>query len=198
MQGVHAGLKRHRNLPSPLGRVATDIAATARLLCIDEFIVGDVADAMVLATLLDALFAQGVTLVATSNLPPSALYRGGLQRDRFLPAIAQIEKHCRIMELDAGVDYRLRQLERAALWLGPGEGDADARLAAEFGASPTPGERDQRVKVEGRTLRARREQKTWCGSISANLRGPPVRARLHRVARCTHGFVGRLPVGMTR
>ena len=197
MQGVHAGLRRHRNLPAPLARVAADIAAKARLLCIDEFVVGDVADAMVLATLLDALFAQGVTLVATSNLPPSALYRGGLQRDRFLPAIALIEKHCRVMELDGGVDYRLRQLERAALWLGPGAGDADARLAAEFERiADGPGERDQRVQVEGRTLRARREAEdvVWF-DFREICEGPRSAADYIEIARCYHTvFVGRVPV----
>ena len=197
MQNVHAGLKRHRNLASPLGRVATDIAAQARLLCIDEFVVGDVADAMVLATLLDGLFSQGVTLVATSNLPPSALYRGGLQRDRFLPAIALIEKHCRIMELDAGVDYRLRQLERAALWLGPAEGEADARLAAEFERiADGHGQRDQRVQVAGRTLRARREAEdvVWF-DFREICEGPRSTADFIEIARCYHTvFVGRVPV----
>jgi cell division protein ZapE len=197
MQDVHAGLKRHRNLPSPLGRVAADLAAKARVLCIDEFVVGDVADAMLLGTLLDALFAQGVTLVATSNLPPSGLYRGGLQRERFLPAIALIERHCRIMELDAGVDYRLRQLERAVLWLGAGAGDAEARLAAEFERiADGPGERDQRVKVEGRTLRARREAAdvVWF-DFREICEGPRAAADYIEIARCYHTvFVGRVPV----
>ena len=71
MQDMHAQLKRHRNRPSPLDQVAADIAAKSRILCIDEFVVGDVADAMILGTLLEALFRRGVTLVATSNLPPA-------------------------------------------------------------------------------------------------------------------------------
>jgi len=197
MQDVHAGLRRHRNLPSPLGRVAADIAAKARLLCIDEFVVGDVADAMVLAALLEALFAGGVTLVATSNLAPSSLYRGGLQRDRFLPAIALIEKHCRVMELDAGVDYRLRRLEKAALWLGPGDADAESRLAAEFERiADGPGERDQRVQVEGRTIRARREAEdvVWF-DFREICEGPRSAADYIEIARCYHTvFVGRVPI----
>ncbi len=120
MLDVHARLAALRDRPSPLEGVATDLATRARVLCFDEFVVGDVADAMILGALFDALFRRGVTLVATSNLPPAELYRGGLQRERFLPAIALIEKHCRVMQLDAGVDYRLRQLERATPWLGPG------------------------------------------------------------------------------
>ncbi len=70
MQDVHARLRRHRNHPDPLAQVAADIAAKARILCIDEFVVSDIADAMILGTLLEALFRRGVTLVATSNLPP--------------------------------------------------------------------------------------------------------------------------------
>jgi len=197
MQDVHAGLRRHRNLPSPLGRVAADLAARARLLCIDEFVVGDVADAMVLATLLDALFAQGVTLVATSNLPPSELYRGGLQRERFLPAIALIEKHCRAMELDAGVDYRLRQLERATLFLGPAVADAEARLAQEFERlADGPGEKDLRVQVEGRPVRARREAEdvVWF-DFREICEGPRSTADYIEIARCYHTvFVSRVPV----
>ncbi|MGH8203937.1 MAG: cell division protein ZapE, partial [Steroidobacteraceae bacterium] len=119
MQDVHARLRRHRNRPSPLDQVAAEVAAKARIICIDELAVGDVADAMILGSLFEALFRRGVTLVATSNQPPSELYRRGLQRERFLPAVALIEKHCRVMQLDAGVDYRLRQLERATLWFGP-------------------------------------------------------------------------------
>jgi cell division protein ZapE len=197
MQDVHAGLRRHRNLSSPLGRVAADLAARARLLCIDEFVVGDVADAMVLATLLDALFSQGVTLVATSNLPPSELYRGGLQRERFLPAIALIEKHCRAIELDAGVDYRLRQLERATLFLGPAVADAEARLAEEFERlADGPGEKDLRVQVEGRPVRAQRkaEDVVWF-EFREICEGPRSTADYIEIARCYHTvFVSRVPV----
>lgn len=160
MQEVHAGLRRHRNKPSPLERVAAGIVEQARVLVVDEFIVGDVADAMILATLLDALFRRGVTLVATSNLPPSGLYRGGLQCERFLPAIALIERHCRVMELDAGVDYRLRQLEGATLWFSPAGGGADALMAGAFARlAQGDGERNVRVQVEGRAIRARRAAK---------------------------------------
>jgi cell division protein ZapE len=158
MQEVHARLARHRGRASPLDRVAADLASRARILCVDEFAVSDVADAMILATLLEALFRRGVTLVATSNLAPSELYRGGLQRERFLPAIALIERHCRVIELDGGIDYRLRRLERAALWLGPGTADPGARLAAEFERlADGRGAQDVKVQVAGRPLRARRE-----------------------------------------
>ena len=158
MQEVHAELRRHRDTPSPLARVADDIAARTRVLCFDEFAVSDIADAMILGALLGALFEHGVTLVATSNLAPVEIYRGGLQRARFLPAIALIERHCRVMELDAGVDYRLRQLERAMLFLGPAVPDVEARMAAEFERmADGPGVADRPIEIDGRPLRARRE-----------------------------------------
>jgi len=197
MQDVHARLKRHRNLPSPLDRVAADFAAKARVLSIDEFVVGDVADAMILGTLLDALFRRGVTLVATSNLPPSDLYRGGLQRDRFKPAIALIEKNCRVMELDGGVDYRLRQLERATLYLGPSAGDAESRLASEFERlADGRGSRDAKVQVEGRAVRARREAEdvVWF-EFRELCEGPRSAADYIEIARCYQTvFLSGVPV----
>jgi cell division protein ZapE len=197
MQVVHAGLKRHRDLSSPLGHVATGIAEHARLLCIDEFVVGDVADAMILAALLEALFGHGVTLVATSNLPASELYRGGLQRARFLPAIAQIERHCKVLALDGGVDYRLRQLESAPLFLGPDVAQAEARLASEFERlADGPGEKDVRVQVEGRAVRARREADdiVWF-DFRELCEGPRSTADYIEIARCYHTvLISRVPV----
>ncbi len=197
MQDVHARLKRHRSLPSPLDQVAGDYASKARVLCIDEFVVGDVADAMILGTLLDALFRRGVTLVVTSNLPPSDLYRGGLQRERFMPAIALIEKNCRVMELDGGVDYRLRQLERATLYLGPSAGDSQGRLASEFERlADGRGSRDVKVQVEGRAVRARREAEdvVWF-DFHELCEGPRSAADYIEIARCYQTvFVSDVPV----
>jgi cell division protein ZapE len=197
MQDVHARLRRHRDRPSPLEQVAADVAEEARLLCIDEFVVNDVADAMILATLLAALFRRGVTLVATSNLPPAALYAGGLQRERFLPAIALIERHCRVVELAAGQDYRLRELERATLWLGPGVAGVDARLEAEFDRlTGGAGERDARIQVAGRAVRARRraEDVVWF-EFRELCEGPRAAADYIEIARCYHAvFLSGVPV----
>jgi cell division protein ZapE len=197
MQDVHARLRRHRNRRSPLAEVAADVTAKARLLCIDELAVGDVADAMILGSLLSELFRRGVTLVATSNTPPTCLYRGGLQRERFLPAIALIEKHCRVMELDAGVDYRLRQLERATLWLGPSAEDGEARLASEFERlAGAPGTRDAKIQVEGRPVRARRaaEDVVWF-DFRELCEGPRSTADFIEIARCYHAvFLSGVPV----
>ena len=197
MQDVHARLRRNRDRASPLEQVAADIAAKARVLAIDEFVVGDVADAMILGALLEALFRRGVTLLATSNLPPRDLYRGGLQRDRFLPAIALIEKHCRVIEVEGGVDYRLRQLERATLWFGPAVTDADARLAAEFERlADGAGARDVKIEVEGRPVRARREAEdvVWF-EFRELCEGPRSAADYIEVARCYQAvFLSGVPV----
>lgn len=116
MQYVHDELRRQRNRADPLDLVAQQIALKIRVLCFDEFYVSDIADAMLLGKLLHALFDRGVTLVATSNCAPDELYKDGLQRLRFMPAIKSIKENTLVLNVDAGVDYRLRQLSQAHTW----------------------------------------------------------------------------------
>jgi cell division protein ZapE len=132
MHDLHADLGRLRHRANPLEVVAHRIAKRTRVLCFDEFFVTDIADAMLLGTLFEGLFRRGVALVATSNVPPAELYKDGLQRQRFLPAIALIEQHVDVLRVDNGVDYRLRQLERAAIYQLSGTPEADARLRDAF------------------------------------------------------------------
>src|SRR5580698_1920836 len=153
MQDVHNGLKEHAGQQAPLERVADTLAARVEVLCFDEFQVSDIADAMILGTLLAALFARGVTLVATSNSPPEELYRDGLQRQRFLPAIDEIQQHTRVLAVDGGTDYRLRRLTRAGTYLLTSTMGTDARLAALYrglthGGSAKPGT----IQVAGRRI----------------------------------------------
>jgi cell division protein ZapE len=117
MRDMHARLRAVKEREDPLELVAAGIAERTRLLCLDEFFVSDIADAMLLAGLLQGLFQRGVTLVTTSNVAPRDLYRDGLQRARFLPAIELIETHLSVLQLDGGIDYRLRQLEQAPTYL---------------------------------------------------------------------------------
>lgn len=119
MLRVHEELTALQGQSDPLEVIADRFKAETDVLCFDEFFVSDITDAMLLGGLMKALFARGITLVATSNIPPDELYRNGLQRARFLPAIDAIKQYCDIMNVDAGVDYRLRTLTQAHLWLSP-------------------------------------------------------------------------------
>ena len=132
MQRVHAALTQHSGAKNPLEVVADDIADEALVLCFDEFFVSDIGDAMILGGLIDALFRRGVTLVASSNIPPQELYRDGLQRSRFLPAIALLEQHLTVTHLEAATDYRFRTLQRADLWHVPHDRTAAEALSAYF------------------------------------------------------------------
>lgn len=119
MNHVHASLQQHRNIENPLRQVAQDIADKTRVLCLDEFVIIDIGDAMIMAGLLEALFAEGVILVTTSNATPGNLYHDGLQRSRFLPAIDLITHHCDVVNLDGQQDYRLRFLQQTDLYSVP-------------------------------------------------------------------------------
>ena len=132
MQGIHAELRSLSGQSDPLRTVAERIAAKTRVLCLDEFFVLDIGDAMILGNLLKALFANGVCLLTTSNTAPANLYRNGLQRDRFLPAIALIEQHCEVIEMVSPTDWRLRALKQAPVYLVPPDAHAERALLAIF------------------------------------------------------------------
>ncbi|MCW2257757.1 cell division protein ZapE [Providencia alcalifaciens] len=119
MKKVQDDLIALQGQENPLDIIADEFKKQTDILCFDEFFVSDITDAMILGTLLEGLFARGITLVTTSNIIPDELYRNGLQRARFLPAIEQIKKYCEVMNVDAGVDYRLRTLTQAHLFLSP-------------------------------------------------------------------------------
>lgn len=156
MGGVHRELAALGEIPDPLTQVARRIGARP-LLCLDEFHVGDIGDAMILGELLRQLVRAGVTLVTTSNTAPADLYRDGLQRARFLPAIARLEKHCRVVELSSPHDWRLRTLSAAPVWHVPADAAADAALERAFAAlshGHEPGDRE--ILVNDRAIPVRR------------------------------------------
>ena len=132
MQRVHRQLKELQGTKDPLTHVANSLHDEAVVICFDEFFVTDIADAMILGGLFERLFARGVTLVATSNIVPERLYENGLQRQRFLPAIALVQAHCRVLNVDAGIDYRLRVLTQAALYYSPLDAQAERILKTRF------------------------------------------------------------------
>jgi cell division protein ZapE len=119
-------------MQSPLEGVADKIARKAQVICFDELFVSDIADAMILAGLFGALNKHGVALVFTSNVKPKDLYKNGLQRDRFLPTIALIEKHCSVVPVEGGVDYRLRQLTAAPIYLPSDRSETQGKLLELF------------------------------------------------------------------
>jgi cell division protein ZapE len=159
MRRVHHDLRELAGTPNPLEAVAARLAAEARVLCFDELFVSDIGDAMILGELLDALFRKGVCLVATSNIAPDALYENGLQRQRFLAAIALLEKHTESFNVDGDTDFRLRLLERAEIYHAPLDEAAESVLAENFTAlapDPESVEQDLTLEIEGRPIAARR------------------------------------------
>jgi len=134
MHDVHAALHQLPRHRSPLELVAARIAREARVLCLDELAVSDIGDAMILAGFFAGLFREGVTLVTTSNLHPEQLYRDGLQRQRFLPAIALLEQHLSVQEVAGHTDYRLRELTQAGTYLASAAPDTQQRMEQLFAA----------------------------------------------------------------
>jgi cell division protein ZapE len=132
MSEIHQRLRDQRNESDPLARVAEQVARETRLLCFDEFHVSDIADAMILGRLMQALFDAGVIFCITSNYSPDGLYPNGLQRHLFLPAIALLKERLDVIEVDAGIDYRLRTLEQAETFLVPAGPAADQQMLATF------------------------------------------------------------------
>ena len=157
MHEVHDRLKTLSFVENPLDKVAAGIAQDTRVLCFDEFFVSDIGDAMILAGLLDGLFKRGVTLIATSNSQPDDLYKDGLQRQRFLPAIKLLNEYTDVVNMDGGTDYRLRLLQKAGTYLSPNDAVAVERLEYFFDESAsTHIDADTNLKINAREIRARR------------------------------------------
>jgi cell division protein ZapE len=171
MREVHRELQELKGTANPLDELGRRIARRFRLVCFDEFHVADVTDAMILHRLLAAMFAQRVSMVATSNFHPAGLYPNGLHRDRILPAIALLEQQLQIVNVDNGTDYRHRTLEHLELYQTPLGPAADAALAQAFERLAEAHDETPILHIEQRELRARRlaggvvwfEFKVLCG-----------------------------------
>lgn len=158
MRRVHAELTRLEGEKNPLQKVADIISGETRVICFDEFFVSDITDAMILGTLMSELFQRGVVLVATSNIVPDGLYKDGLQRVRFLPVIALLKKHTHVINVDGGVDYRLRALQQAELYHSPLDQAADQSLQKGFRsllATAADERANVELMVEGRPIQTR-------------------------------------------
>jgi cell division protein ZapE len=164
MRDVHERLRALGEERDPLLRVAADLTREARVLCLDEMQVTDITDAMLMGRLLEAVFAQGGVLVTTSNIAPHDLYRDGLQRARFLPAIDLLEARCEVVELTGDVDHRLRTLEQAEIYHAPLDVGAEVCLERAF-AALSGGQDVQAGELEingrGISYRACNEEVAW-------------------------------------
>ena len=191
MHDVHAQLASLRHERDPLERVAETIASGTRVLCFDELQVSDIADAMILGNLFDALFRRAVTLVATSNTAPRELYRDGLQRARFLPAIALLERHLEVWRVAGTTDYRLRELTQAGVYLPSGAADTASRLEQLFTRLADHGARAAgTIVIEGRPITVIREGcgVLWC-DFTALCAGPRSADDYIEIAREYHAVI---------
>jgi cell division protein ZapE len=132
MEIIHAQLKSLEGVKNPLQKVAKNLSKKYTLLCFDEFFVSDITDAMLLGPLLQHLFDLGMTLVATSNVPPNELYKNGIQRDRFIPAILQIEMRTEVLNVRTIKDYRMEHLLSEGVYFTPLGEEADNKLEALY------------------------------------------------------------------
>lgn len=155
MRGVHRELTRLKGNADPLKMIADSFAKDTKVLCFDEFFVSDITDAMLLGTLMSELFDRGLVLVATSNIPPEDLYKDGLQRSRFLPAIDALVENVEVLNVDSGVDYRLRTLERIELYHVREREEDDQNIDDYFNSLVSESEsvrENEKLEIEGRSI----------------------------------------------
>jgi len=197
MRSVHERLRAHAGERDPLVAIAREWRAQLRVLVLDEFFVSDIGDAMLLGRLLERLFAEGVVLVTSSNTAPENLYKDGLQRARFLPAIALIQAHCHVMYMASDTDYRLRELTRSPVYRTPLDDGSDAWLASRWHAlGGDDAHRDGSIEIDGRRIatRARCKGMAWF-DFAALCEGPRSASDYIEIAREFHTvLLGNVPV----
>src|SRR5579859_4346258 len=154
MREIHRELDELSGSEDPVAAVAARTARRNRLICFDEFHVGDIADAMILRRFLEQVIERGVVLCMTSNFAPDALYPNGLQRERFLPAIALLEARLDVLEVDSGVDYRRRKMERLRAYHVGAESEPE--LEQIFHSLKDVEDEHQPLDVEGRQITYRK------------------------------------------
>jgi cell division protein ZapE len=132
MSRTHDALQKIQGEKNPLQIIAKNIAMQATVICFDEFFVSDIADAMILGELFTQLFENGVTLVTSSNIPPDLLYKEGLQRERFLPAIALIKQNTTLVHLHSTMDYRQQHIREAGVFYTPQNAAAEKNMENAF------------------------------------------------------------------
>ena len=205
MAEAHDRIQKHREKlkkgdtkeTDPIPPVARALAEEAWVLCFDEFTVTDIADAMVLSRLFSSLFAEGVVLVATSNVAPRDLYRDGLNRGLFEPFIGILERHATVMNLDGDRDYRREKLDRMKVYITPFGPQADRQMdeAWEAATAGHPAS-EVRIALKGREIVVPRANVTAARFDFSDLCGRPLGARdyLALAGRFDTLFVDRIPV----
>lgn len=188
MHQLHHDLGELKGVQDPLLVIAKKMAKQYQIICFDEFFVSDITDAMLLGTLFQALFKEGVVLVATSNIIPDELYKNGLQRARFLPAIALINQQCEILNVDSGIDYRLRTLEQAEIYHFPLDAQADINLLQYFKQlAPESAISTQALEIDGRNIIIRQQaQGVLLVDFRALCDGPRSQRDYMEIARLYH------------
>ncbi|MBK7206044.1 MAG: AFG1 family ATPase [Thermomonas sp.] len=201
MREVHERLREHAGERDPLAAIARQWRASLRVLVLDEFFVSDIGDAMLLGRLLERLFAEGVVLVTSSNAAPPELYKDGLQRARFLPAIALLERQCAVVHLDGAHDYRLRALTCSPVYRAPLDAQSDRWLSERWHAlGGGDAHVDAGIDIDGRRIAVRARCKGMCWfDFAALCEGPRGTADYIEVAREFHtvllGGIPRLDAG---
>jgi cell division protein ZapE len=156
MREVHRELAELHGTSDPLQHLGESIARRFRLICLDEFHVADITDAMILHRLLESLFEHRASIVTTSNFPPDGLYPNGLHRDRILPAIELLKEKLEVVAVDAGVDYRQSTLQDVELYHTPLGPEADAAMNAAFERLAEAKDESPILRIEHREIKARR------------------------------------------
>ncbi len=160
MREIHARMRALSGTEDPLDAISTEIAHELRLLAFDEFHVSDIADAMIVARLLELLVEKGVVLVLTSNYKPDDLYPNGLQRSRFLPAIEILKRDLDVVELEGATDHRRRLLDALGVYYTPIDAHADEQLTKFFEAmTKATYSENATIDVGGRPIAYRRRSK---------------------------------------
>ena len=191
MHDVHAQLGELKHQESPLEEVAEALAAQTRVLCFDELYVTDIGDAMILGGLFSGLFRRGVTLVVTSNVRPRELYKDGLQRQRFTPAIDLLEQHVEVLAVNGPNDYRLRQLTQAGTYLMSSAPDTARRLEGLFGELADHARISEGpIEIEGRLIAVvRRTSGAVWFDFTALCAGPRSQDDYIQIAREYHSVI---------
>ncbi len=189
MREVHRELQELKGTVNPLDELGQRIARRFRLICFDEFHVADVTDAMILHRLLQSMFDNRVSIIATSNFHPDGLYPNGLHRDRILPAIELLKDKLEVISVDAGVDYRQRTLEQVAMYHAPLGPEAEAAMAAAFERLAEARDEEPVLHIEQRSVKALRRAggvvwfdfRTLCGGPRSQNDYLELASRFHTV-----------------